>query len=178
MSNEKKTLNATQEQAVETQSEVISIAVQSEADKMLLKIAESIINSELTEGQKMLRVYDIFETTLQEYNGADVTLERLNDDCNVDDKKMSANMTRPQSKLNNDLRKYKKNLRGIIQPLGEYLRDNLMYEKIPQSYRDQLNQHYGKLRNCDADIRSNVIRSLQRKMRGFKFRNKKDDTTL
>ena len=96
MSNEKKTLNATQEQAVETQSEVISIAVQSEADKMLLKIAESIINSELTEGQKMLRVYDIFETTLQEYNGADVTLERLNDDCNVDDKKMSANMTAPR----------------------------------------------------------------------------------
>lgn len=165
----------TQGQAVETHTETVSVTVRSEVDKMLLETAQLIIDSELTDGQKMLRIYDIFESTLQEYNRAGITLEKLNDDCNVDDKKMSADMTRAQSKLNNDLRRYIKNLRGIIQPLSECLHDSLMYEKIPESYRDQLQQHYRNLQNWDADIRSRVIRRLQELMRGFKFHEKKRD---
>lgn len=165
----------TQEQAVKTQSEVISIAVKSEVDRMLLKTAQLIIDSDLTEGQKMLRIYDIFESALQEYHGTQTTLERFNDDCNVDDRKMSADMTRPQSELNQNLRTYIENMRKIIEPIGEYLHDNLMYEKIPESYCDQLRHHYKNLNNWDADIRSNAIRSLKRKMRGFKFKNKKKE---
>lgn len=165
----------TQEQAVKTQSEVISIAVKSEVDRMLLKIAQSIIESDLTEGQKMLRIYDIFEASLQEYHGAKTTLERLCDDCNVDDKKMSADMTRPQSELNQNLRTYIENMRKIIEPIGDYLYDSLIYEKIPASHSDQLRHHYKNLNGWDADIRSNIIRNLQWKMRGFKFKNKKKE---
>lgn len=165
------------EQLAETQPEEISVKVKTEVDKMLLKIAQSIIDSDLTEGQKMLRIYDIFEASLQEYHGAKTTLERLCDDCNVDDKKMSADMTRPQSELNQNLRQYIDNIRKIIEPIGEYLHDNLMYEKIPESYCDQLRHHYKNLNNWDADIRSNAIRSLKRKMRGFKFKNKKRSRT-
>lgn len=165
----------TQEQAVKTQSEVISIAVKSEVDRMLLKTAQLIIDSDLTEGQKMLRIYDIFEASLQEYHGAQTTLERFNDDCNVDDKKMSADMTQPQSERNQNLRTYIDTMRKIIEPIGDYLYQKMMVDEKSWNYQNELNQHYRELNVWSADIRSNIIRKKQIKMRGFKFKNKKKE---
>lgn len=163
------------EQLAETQPEEISVKVKTEVDKMLLKIAQSIIDSDLTEGQKMLRIYDIFEASLQEYHGAKTTLERLCDDCNVDDKKMSADMTRPQSELNQNLRQYIDNIRKIIEPIGDYLYNKLALDEKTWNYKSELNQHYRELNVWSADIRSNIIRKKQIKMRGFKFKNKKKE---
>lgn len=165
----------TQEQAVETQPEVVSVKVTSAADRMLLKIAQSIIESDLTEGQKMLRIYDIFEASLQEYKGAQKTLAKLNNDCNVDDKKMSADMTQPQSERNQNLRTYIDTMRKIIEPIGDYLYQKMMVDEKSWNYRNELDQHYRELNVWSADIRSNIIRKKQVKMRGFGFRIQKNE---
>ncbi len=175
MNNELK--NIALEQLAETQPEEISVKVTSAADRMLLKTAQLIIDSDLTEGQKMLRIYDTFESLVQEYNGAIETYQVFCDKHNIDSKTLSGNINSRQSKKCECMGHYIENIRKIAEPIGDYMYKLLnVYDtsdsasELKPSYL-----HYKKLNFWEAYNRSSFIRKLKNMMRGFIFKRKKYD---
>lgn len=175
MKNIKTQTNATQGQAAEIQSEVICVKVNSDVDKMLLESVQLIINSELTDGQKMLRVYDIFESSLQEYIRAQKTFHIFCDEHNIDEQALSGDLNVKQADEGRRIFNYIRNMRKFITALGDSLYNTLISDDMPYNHRDALEQHYHKFNYWPSDIRSGVIRRLQRDMRGFKIREKKEE---
>ncbi len=145
----------------------------SQTDIAIFKIAESLISSNFTDAQKNLRIYDIYETLMQELNGALETLERLNDDYKIDGKTMSGDMNAQQSQKYTTVMSYIKNCRKLINPIGQYLYDYFSNENLSEIYQDQIDQHYAHQNPWDSDVRSNIIRRLCGTCRGFKFLRKK-----
>lgn len=175
MNNIKTQTNATQGQAVETHTETVSVTVRSEVDRMLLESVQLIIDSDLTDGQKMLRVYDIFESSLQEYIRAQKTFHIFCDEHNIDEQALSGDLNVKQADDGKRIFNYTRNMRKFITTLGDSLYTTLISDDMPYNHRDALEQHYHKFNYWPSDIRSGVIRRLQRDMRGFKIREKKEE---
>jgi hypothetical protein len=143
----------------------------SNVDQVILDTFKCLICTTLSDDQKNMFLYDIFESLLKEISASEITIQKLISDNKVSEYNVASNeMTGKQQQLYCRIRDYKKNLKKIAKPLSMYLKNYFLQFSWSENYRDQIEMHYTKFAQWDADIRSNIIRSLQKKCRGFSFK--------
>lgn len=132
---------------------------------------QKIVESGLTEQQKQIVVYGIHEVLLKELLSTEETLSVMTNKYG-DEKKNS--MTSQMKNRYVEISKYKKELEKLITPVAEHLYKFFKALGLSENYELELESHYKMRKGWSADIRSNVIRRLQKACRGFEFKKDND----
>lgn len=132
----------------------------------LKDFCEKTIESELTDGQKVLLVYHLHEALLREFLSSGNTLSAMREKYGDEKQNTMQSLTRKQYMA---IMNYKKKLEKLINPVSDYLYNFFMDSRLSEDYSLEVESHYKSKERWSGDIRSNIIRRLQKTCRGFGF---------